>query len=239
MKYTFLITLFFLSFVGTSQTKFEVGLKIHPNLTFAINKDLSILQSKYFSHNYPQVGLNFGINFCYTNFKTIIEASSGLVTNKVALKLHHFDKEGSYTQIKYVTWSFVNKLNFGFQINENHKPYYKSYFISSLQYSFIGLQGLSSNGAISNTTTVKYINSELPFLENSFKSLGIGFGYKIKTQLRNFRRLDYGISYTYLFTQFPQMFIDAEIDNKKYFAISKPFINQIDIDFVYYFGRKK
>ena len=221
-----------------SQTKLNFGLKIHPNLTFAVNKDLSILKSKNFSHNYPQIGFNYGLNLCLTKYKYLFEYSTNLSTNKVVLKFHNFDNLESYTMIKYSTLSWCNKISFGYKVKQSNKPYYDAYLVGNIQLLLGGIYKLRGSGSVNPIISFNSYEEKFPDFSKSFNTLGIGIGYKIKTELRNLRRIDYGINYSTFFTQFPSLSINAQIDNKKFTGISNPYINQIDIDFIFYFNKK-
>lgn len=226
--------LFFLSFSTVrAQNGFRFGLKIHPNISFSSINDKSQFDSKNFSLRNVLVGFNVGITTNYQKEKWLFEISSGLHTNATGVS---FKKDQNISQLNFRTVSFSNEFSFGYQIFESNEPYYEIFLVPSISYNVVAMQRINSKGVFPEVTKYEQI---YPSINETWKNVDLGIGIKIRTRLKNGRRFDYGLSYRYSLTKHPQFGMSVTMENKIYQSLARPNIHTLNIDFIYYFGKKR
>ena len=98
------------------------------------------------------------------------------------------------------------------------------------------MQRINSKGVFPEVTKYEQI---YPSINETWKNVDLGIGIKIRTRLKNGRRFDYGLSYRYGLTKHPQFGMSVTTENKTYQSLVQPNIHTLNIDFIYYFGKKK
>ncbi len=221
-----------------SQQKLRFGLKIHPNITFSSTAKESVFQKKYFKKKQALIGMNIGLASTYQNENKLFEISSNFITNKVGLKFQNFSSS-DYSELTYTTLSFTNQISFGYRILKKTKPNLEIFILPSIQYNISSIYGLHGKGNFNNSqSNVTLYEEQIPDINLNFKTIGIGFDFKIRANIRKIRKIDYGLSYKYLLEEFPSVGINAVINNKSYNCIFIPRIHLLNIDFIYYFKGK-
>jgi hypothetical protein len=216
-----------------SQRDFRIGIKTHPNLSFSTVADKSTYDKDHFSLRNGAVGLNIGLTASFRKNKWLFECSDGLHSNKTGL---NFKKNADYSRIKIRTISFTNGLTLGYRIYYSGKPYYEIFLTSNYSFSIVAIQKLSGESYFNN---IEKYQAVFPDLNATWKSHNVGIGLKIRTQLKNLRRFDYGISYSYSMTNFSEIGMKIKIQDVTYESYVKPKLQTLNFDFIYYFGRKK
>lgn len=217
---------------STAQQDFRIGFRIHPNLSFSSIMDKSNLDRNSFSVRNGLIGLNFGASANLKKNKWLFEFSTGINSNKTGLKFH---KNSDYAQLDIRTLSFTNELNIGVRIFSSNKPYYEIFYTTSYSYSFIAIQKLSGNSQFENIINYEEI---YPNLDLTWQSNNIGTGIKIRTQLKNGRKFDYGISYRIGFKNYPLIGMKIEHQTHMYQATVQPKTSTLNFDLIYYLGKK-
>lgn len=225
------LTFFCLSKIN-SQNEFRLGLKLHPNLSFSNLIDKSNFDDENFTARNGLLGFNFGIIANYQYEKWIFEISTGLKTNSTGII---FKNEQNSSQLNLRTISFYNEINIGHQIFKSNLPYYEIFLVPSISYNLVAMQRINSKGTFSQVSQYEQI---YPSINETWNSMTLGIGLKIRTQLKNMRRFDYDLSYRYGFKKYPPFGMIVTIDNQIYQSLVRPNIQTLNIDFIYYFGKR-
>lgn len=215
----------------SSQSEFRFGLNIHPNFTFSNIHDKSNFDSKYFTNRNGLVGFNLGLTTNYQKDKWIFEISSGLNSNKTGIK---FKREPYQSQLMLKTLSFTNEFSFGYQVYNSDQPYYEIFILPNVSYSLTEIQEEGGNSNFQNVSEYQEI-----YVNQSWNSINIGIGIKIRTQLKNQIKFDYGLSYRYSLTKYPEFGMIIKTNGETFQALVTPNIQTLNIDFIYYFGKNK
>lgn len=229
----YLLSVMLLCFYSvTAQKDIRIGVKIHPNLSFSTVFDKSNFDKTSFSVRNGLIGLNFGACANFQKNNWLFEYSTGINSNRTGLKFHN---NSDKAQLNLRTLSFMNELNLGFRLFSSNKPYYEVFYTLSYSFSFIGIQKLSGNSQFENITSFE---ETYPNLDLTWKSNHIGTGVKIRTQLKNRRRFDYGISYKIGQKNYPLIGIKIETQTQLFQTAIQPKVSTLSIDFIYFFGKK-
>ena len=159
--------------------------------------------------------------------------TNGLNYNKTGIK---FKRKFGEMQVNVGAISITNELNIGYRVFSSSTPYYEIFLMHSLSHSFSAVQSLNHRGAFDQFTE---FHVSLPDFTTRWQSANVGVGMKIRTQLKNIRRLDYGLSYRFAFTKFPEIGLAVTSDGMEYQSVARPYVQTLNFDFIYYFGKKK
>ncbi|MBP6091308.1 MAG: hypothetical protein KA521_08645 [Crocinitomicaceae bacterium] len=215
-----------------AQKDIRIGFKIHPNLSFSNVIDKSDFDENLFSIQNGLIGLNFGSSVNFQKNKWLFEISSGINSNRMGLK---FNKNSDFAQLNVRTLSFTNELNFGLRLFISKKPYFEVFYMVSYSYSLVGIQKLSGNSKFENVISYEEI---YPNLDLTWQSNNIGTGIKIRTQLKNGRKFDYGISYRIGSLKNPQIGMKIQYQTQTFHTTIQPKVSTLNIDFIYYLGKR-
>lgn len=233
-KYAFICVLAFFCHCNLfSQTDFRFGLKIHPNLSFSQSNQSNMLRDKNFSTRNGLLGFNLGLNPSFQIDNWIFEFSSNLNSNRTGVK---FKSESNSAFVDLQTVSFTNEINIGYRIFSSDEPYFEFFLMPNFSHSFVAVQRLRTKGEFHQYDNFQAI---FPDINKTWQTWNLGLGFKVRTQLKNLRRLDYGLSYRYSTTKYPEIGMRFTDGNKEIVKIIKPNVYTLNIDFIYYFGKKK
>jgi hypothetical protein len=233
-RYALICVLVFYCFSkSNAQKDIRIGFKIHPNLSFSYVKDKSDFDENSFSIRNGLIGLNIGSSVNFQKNKWLFEISSEINSNRMGL---NFIKNSDFSQLNLRTLSFTNELNLGLRLFISKKPYYEFFYTVSYSYSFVGIQKLSGNSQFENVISYEEI---YPNLDLTWQSNNIGTGIKIRTQLKNGRKFDYGISYRIGSINNPQIGMKVQYQTQKLQTTIQPRVSTLNIDFIYYLGNRK
>lgn len=216
-----------------AQKDIRFGLKIHPNLSFSSLDKSADFDKSSFSLRNGLIGFNLGLNTSFQKDKWILEISNGLNYNKTGIK---FRKDFDEMQVSVGAISITNELNIGYRVFNSNAPYYEVFLTTSLSHSFSAVQWLNHRGSFDQFTVFQV---SLPEFTTKWQSVNAGFGMKVRTQLKNLRRLDYGVSYRFSFAKFPEMGLAIASEGNEYQSIARPYIQTLNVDFIYYFRARK
>lgn len=232
-KYVFY---FVISFVCKStllaQTDFRFGLKIHPNLSFSQANESNMLSDKIFSVRKGLLGFNLGLSPSFQKGHWIFEFSSNLNSNQTGVK---FKTESNQAFVDLRTISFTNEINIGYRVFSSDKPYYELFIMPNFSHSFVAVQQLRTKGEFNQYANFQAV---FPDIDATWESWNLGFGLKVRTQLKNLRRWDYGLSYRYSITKYPKIGMSFIGENQGFVKIIEPNLHTVNIDFIFYFGKK-
>lgn len=216
-----------------SQKDIRFGLRIHPNFSFSSLDKTADFDKANFSLRNGLLGFNLGLVTSFQNEKWIFEISNGLNYNRTGIK---FKQSFGEMQADFAAISITNELNIGYRVFSSNTPFYEVFLTSSLSHSFSAAQWLHHRGAFNQFTEFQV---SFPDFTTRWQSVNVGLGMKVRTQLKNLRRLDYGLSYRFGFTKFPEMGLAITSDGMEYKAIVRPYVQTLNVDFIYYFGPRK
>lgn len=192
-----------------------------------------MLRDKNFSTRNGLIGFNLGLNPSFQKDNWIFEFSSNLNSNRTGVK---FKSESNNAFVDVRTVSFTNEINIGYRIFSSNEPYYEFFLLPNFSHSFVAVQRLRTKGEFHQYANFHPV---FPDIDETWKSWSVGFGFKMRTQLKNWRRLDYGLSYRYSTTKYPEIGMKFTSENQEFTEIIRPNIHTLNIDFIYYFGKKK
>ncbi len=218
--------------MSNAQKDIRIGFKIHPNFSFSTVTDKSDFDENSFSIRNGLIGLNIGSSLNFQKNKWLFEISTGINSNRMGL---NFIKNSDFSELNLRTLSFTNELNLGLRLFISKKPYYEFFYTVSYSYSFVGIQKLSGNSQFENVISYEEI---YPSLDLTWQSNNIGTGIKIRTQLKNGRKFDYGISYRISSINNPQIGMKIHYQTKLIKTTVQPKVSTLNIDFIYYLGKK-
>lgn len=158
--------------------------------------------------------------------------SSGLNSNRTGLLFKEADNSA---QLDLRSVSFTNEISVGFRIFSAIDPYFECFIMPNFSYSLIAIQKLGGKSDFKEVISYQEI---YPNLNTTWESIAVGLGLKIRTQLKNRMRFDYGLSYRYSFTNYPTLGMRILVPRNEFSANVKPNIHLLSIDFIYYFRKR-
>lgn len=218
---------------SNAQSIIRIGFKTHPNFSFSSIADKSNFDRNLFSVRNGLIGLNVGACVNFQRNEWLLEFATGINSNRTGLKFHN---NLDIAQLSMRTLSFTNELNFGIRVFMSNKPYYEVFLTSSYSYSLVAIQKLSGNSQFENIINYEEI---YPNLDLSWQSSNLGTGVRIRTQLKNGRKFDYGISFRVAVKKYPEIGMKIEYPTETFQTLVRPRLTALNIDFIYYFGKRK
>lgn len=233
--------LFLVSFHAFSQEKrFRVGIKVNPTFSIAYNTSKSGFDRKYFKTAKFLPGFQLGASASYHVNKLLFEWNTFLSTKGTGLVFENFtSSKDVYTSIRYKTISFSNRLFVGYRIKNSESPYYAIFVGPTIGYDIAGISTMRGSADFGNASISSY-QEVLPPINTNLQGLTTGVTLKIRTELKRFGRIDYGVSLDYFYKKYPALGMNAKINGTAYTARYVPQVHSLSVDFIYYFrGRKK
>ncbi|MBC7412879.1 MAG: hypothetical protein H7331_10560 [Bacteroidia bacterium] len=238
--------------VNAQQKPWRIGLKLQPNVSVSYNSNKPNTDTNYFKIVPAKVSPAIGIAVNYATDKLIFEWDSYINFKKTSAKFGGYNYlirmfQSNYSYMTYSVATLSNKLFAGYCVKSNSTPFYKIFVGPSVGYDIAEVTSGYGQGVVSGGSgrhpSVTQVGFESVAPSNfavKINGLTTGITCKIRTELRNHKRFDYGLSFDYFHGTMPYIQAKAVINYfNVYQTLIKPKTHTIGIDFVYYFRPKK
>ena len=215
----------------SQERKVIFGIKINPSISLTKLDKQSIIDKNHVTLLNNRVGLQIGLNSSYHVKNYIFDWNCFFGQKKTGFKFNI--NEFEYSNFQYNILSFVNKFSIGYRIKKSNKPYFDIFIGPSIGYELKGIfkqYGKSNMAYYSLSDSIVYTKNQ-----NNFT---VGLMIKVKTEIKKFGKISYGISFDYLHSIYPEINLFSVINGIETITKFTPRVHAISIDFIYYFNKR-